>query len=99
MNIYEQRRKYIETIYNKLIKYQKKGYLIFDENNENISDEKIVNNSDGYFALKIGCVVYYLHCKELDNGYYTPLPELRKTFSEFKIVKPKNIITLEKFGK
>lgn len=94
MNVYEARRKYIESVYNKLKKYQIKGYLIFNDRNQIV--ETIENQ--GYcknFALLIDSIIYYLHDKEFDNGYYTKISDLKAIFSQFKIVNPKHIKRLK----
>ena len=94
MNKYEARRNYIDKVGKKLLQYQSEGYLLFDEDNEPIT--KIEQRGFGdNFGLNIDNVVYYSYESEFDNGYHTPLKELKKMISKFKIVHPKHIKTIK----
>jgi len=96
LNNYEIRRNYIDKVGKQLLDYQKKQYLILDENGD------IVNNIEQFgfgteFGLCIDNIVYYSYDKTHDNGYYTPLKELKETMSKFKIVKPEHIMSVGNF--
>ena len=94
MNKYEARRNYIDKVGKKLLQYQSEGYLLFNQYNEPI--EKIEQiGFDNKFGLTIDSSVYYQYDSKYDNGYYTPLKELKEMISKIKIVHPKDIKTLK----
>lgn len=94
VNIYEARKNYIKEIGDKLISYQKKGYLIFNNDNEIVENISQTGFDVDKFGLTIDSCVFYEHNKDIDNGYYTPMKEMKAMFKGFKIVNPKYIIKL-----
>lgn len=91
MNIYTQRKLYIENIGKQLLDYQSKGFIIFDEDGALVRKIELTENGD----LLIDRVIYYLNDKNLDNGYYTSIKEFKEKFGKFKIVNPKDLQKLE----
>ena len=94
LNNYEIRRNYIDKVGKQLLDYQKKWYLIFDKDGEAVKKIEQRGFGNTEFGLHIDNIVYYAYDPTYDNGYYTPLKQLKETMSKFKIVKPEHIMSL-----
>lgn len=92
-NKYEARKEFIRKAGEKLVDYLGKGYLIIDEDGEAVTRVK-QNGFGDEFGLTLNSTVIYTENPHLDNGYYTPLKELKQRIQTIKIVKPEHIIRI-----
>ena len=79
------------------------GYLIFDDEGDELTHKFDITDKEISLAYgssrnskDTSCrICYFVNDKEYDEGWYETREEYNKSFKEWKMVKPENIIRLK----